>query len=297
VRLSDAPVAAAEPEQLFVESDGLRIAALDWGGGGEPLLLLHPTGFCAGLFHPLALRLRDRYRPFAIDARAHGRTDTPATPEAFSFDRIATDVLALLDHLGIDQCVALGESLGGGVGLLVDAARPGTIRHLMLCEAVAFDPAALAGRAPGPPGNGDNYMASIARKRRAVWPDRATVRASYAGRPPLDALEPDALDAYVRWGFLDRPDGSVELACAPEDEATLFEMAAREHSAPAAWAHLTDLSCQVTVLAGDDSNLPGAWFAAQAERAAAPLVVIAGGHLFIQEDTVRAEALVREHLA
>jgi pimeloyl-ACP methyl ester carboxylesterase len=290
-------VTDAEPEQLFVENEGLRIAALDWGGDGEPLLLLHPTGFCGGLFHPLALRLRDRYRPFAIDARAHGRTDTPTTLDAFSFERIAADVLTLLDHLGVERCVALGESLGGGVGLLVDATRPGAIRHLMLCEAIAFDPAALGGRMPGPPGNGDNYMATIARKRRPVWPDRATVRASYASRPPLDALEADALDAYVRWGFLDRSDGTVELACAPEDEATLFEMAAHEHSAPAAWRHLADLSCPVTVLYGDESNLPGPWFEAQAERAGAPLVVVEGGHLFVQEDTARAEALVREHLA
>jgi hypothetical protein len=41
----------------------LHIAALDWGGDGTPLLLLHPNGLCAGLFEPLALRLRDTFRP------------------------------------------------------------------------------------------------------------------------------------------------------------------------------------------------------------------------------------------
>jgi pimeloyl-ACP methyl ester carboxylesterase len=295
--LSNAGAARGEPAQLFIEREGLRIAVLDWGGDGEPLLLLHPTGFCAGLFHPLAVRLRGRYRPFAVDARAHGRSATPTTPEGFAFERIADDVVAVLDHLGVDRCVALGESLGGGVAVLVDAARPGIVRHLMLCEAIAFDAAGLGGRAPGPPGNGDNYMATIARKRRPVWPDRPTVRASYASRPPLDALEPDALDAYVRWGFLDRPDGTIELACSPDDEATLFEMALHEHSAPAAWRHLADLSCAATVLYGEGSNLPGPWFEAQAERVGRPGVVVAGGHLFLQEDTARAEALVREHLA
>ena len=54
---------------------------------------------------------------------------------------------------------------------------------------------------------GGNFMADAARKRRAVWPDRATVRESYGGRAPLDVLAPEALDAYVRWGFVDRPDG------------------------------------------------------------------------------------------
>jgi hypothetical protein len=74
-------------------------------------------------------------------------------------------------------------------------------------------------------------------------------------------------------------------------------MAAHEHSAPAAWRQLAEVSCGVTVLFGDDSNLPRSWFEAQAERAAAPGVAVAGGHLFVQEDTVRAERLVREHLA
>ena len=286
-----------EPEQLFVEREGLRIAALDWGGDGEPLLLLHPTGFCAGFFHPLAVRVRDRYRPFGVDARAHGASETPPDRDGFSFTHIAGDAVAVLDHLGIDRCVALGESLGGGVGSLVDAARPGVIRRLMLCEGIAFDRAAVAGRPPGSDGDGDNYMATIARKRRPVWPDRETVRASYASRPPLDVLEPEALDAYIRWGFVDRPDGTVELACAPEDEATLFEVAVDDEGASAAWRHLVDLSCPAVVLHGDDSNLPSPWFEAQAERAGAPLVVVSGGHFFLQEDTARAETLVREHLA
>ena len=139
-------------------------------------------------------------------------------------------------------------------------------------------------------------MATIARKRRAVWPDRATVLASYGGRPPLDVLAPEALAAYVRWGFVDRPDGQVELACPPEAEARLFELSADPTGAPAAWAHLADLNGSAVVLAGTGSDLPTEWFEAQADRAGAPFVSIDGGHFFLQEDTDRAEQLVRAHL-
>ena len=38
------------------------------------------------------------------------------------------------------------------------------------------------------------------------------------------------------------------------------------------------------------------WFRAQADRAGAPFVPIDGGHFFLQEDTDRAEQLVRTHL-
>jgi pimeloyl-ACP methyl ester carboxylesterase len=286
---------SGDPASVVVEHDGLRIAALDWGGDGEPLLLLHPTGFCAGFFDPLARRLRDTYRPIGVDLRGHGGTDAPDATHAFAYTHMADDVLVVLDHLGVPRWAALGESGGGGVAVLVDRARPGATRRLVLCEPIAFDLGAIQ-----PPNDGarrgGNFMADIARKRRPVWPDRETVRASYAGRSPLDALAPEFLDAYVRWGFVDRPDGQVELACPPEAEAQMFEVSADEDGARSAWQHLASLSCAMVLLAGESSNLPMPWFEAQAERAGAPLVRIDGGHFFLHEDLDRAEKLVREHL-
>lgn len=280
---------------MNVEHDGLTIAALDWGGDGMPLVLLHPNGFCAGLFDPLARRLRDGFRPVGVDLRGHGGTDAPATPDGYAFERMAADVVAVLDHLGIRECVALGQSLGGGVATLVDRLRPGLIGRLLLCEAIAFSWDDLPPREPGP-GDGGNFMSAIARKRRAVWPDRETVLASYASRPPLDVLAPEALAAYVRFGFVERPDGQVELACPPEVEATIFEVSGDEQGALSAWRHLGSLRAAAVVACGDRTDLPGEGFAAQAERAGAPLVTVAGGHFFLQEDTARAERLVREHL-
>jgi pimeloyl-ACP methyl ester carboxylesterase len=286
-----------EPASVVVEHDGLRIAALDWGGAGEPLLLLHPTGFCAGFFDPLARRLRDTYRPIGVDLRGHGGTDAPDFTEVhrYSFRRMAVDVLAVLDHLDVHAWCALGESGGGGVAALVDAARPNATRRLLLCEAIAFS---FDGESSPPDARVQrrNSMAEIARKRRPVWPDRETVRVSYGSRPPLDVLAPEFLDAYIRWGFVDRPDGQIELACPPLAEAMVFEVAADEDGAKAAAAHLPDLSCPAVVLAGSSSNLPTDWFRRQAELASAPFVLIDGSHFFLHEDLDRAEALVRDHL-
>jgi hypothetical protein len=50
----------------------------------------------------------------------------------------------------------------------------------------------------------------------------------------------------------------------------------------------------VTVYHGSTSYLPEPWFQAQADAAGAPLITIDGGHFFLQEDTDRAEDLVRE---
>jgi pimeloyl-ACP methyl ester carboxylesterase len=275
----------------------VSIAALDWGGDGEPLLLLHPNGFCAGFFDPLARRLLDRFRPIGVDLRGHGASESRADPDWYRYDWMAADVGAVLDELGIDEFVALGESLGGGVATFVDRQRAPGMRRVMLCEGIAFElPGDATRAAEADVGGHKNFMAEIARKRRPVWKDRDTVRASYGSRPPLDVLAPEALDAYVRWGFVDRPDGQVELACPPEVEATIFEIATHEFGAHGAFENLAHLSASAVVLCGDHSDLPMPWFEAQAERAGAEFVVVPGGHFFLQEDTDRAEALVRRYL-
>jgi pimeloyl-ACP methyl ester carboxylesterase len=203
----------------------------------------------------------------------------------------AGDVVAALEGLGLDEVVLLGESLGGGTGILVDRLRPGLVRRLLLCEAIAMP------RAGGLPGvSAENHMSEMARRRRAVWPDRATVRESYGSRPPLNVMEPAALDGYVRWGFRDRPDGKVELACPPEVEAWFFECGTRDDGAPASFDHLASLTAEVTIVSADGTDLPDGMFDAQAARAGVDLITVHGTHFFLQEDTARAAALVREHL-
>lgn len=282
---------AVEPQVLTVEHGGRTIGALDWGGDGPPLVLLHPNGFCAGVFDPLAQIVRREYRTIGIDLRGHGTSDAPTTYEECGFAAAAGDVVAVLDALGLDEVLILGESLGGGTGILVDRLRPGLVRRLLLCEPIAMP------SVDGLPGaEGENHMSAMARRRRAVWADRATVRESYGSRPPLDIMEPAALDGYVRWGFRDRPDGQVELSCPPEVEAWFFECGTRSDGAPASFEHLASLTAAVTVVSADGTDLPAGMFVAQAERAGVELLTVPGTHFFVQEDSERAAALVREHL-
>jgi hypothetical protein len=112
----------------------------------------------------------------------------------------------------------------------------------------------------------------------------------------MDVLEPAALDAYVRYGFRDRDDGTVELACAPEVEARCFEAAGEPDGATRAFVHLSQFRGAAVVAAGRRSNLPLPVFEAQAQAVAGPYLELDGGHFFPQEDTARAAALVREHL-
>lgn len=268
---------------------GVRIRVLDWGGPGPAVVLLHPNGFCAGLYEPIAEGLRGVARPIAVDLRGHGRSSAPPGAERYAFEQLATDVVAVLDGLGLRGVAGVGGSLGGAVAVLVDRIDPGRWSRLVLAEPVAFP------LADGPAAT-DNPMAAGARRRRSRFPDLSAVVDAYRDRPPLSQLAPEALEAYARWGTVEEGDG-LRLACDPEVEATVFEVSTGPAGAVAAWDHLPRLSAPTTILAGQDTFLPDV-FADQARRAGAELVTVPGGHFVLHEDTARGvELIVRYALA
>jgi pimeloyl-ACP methyl ester carboxylesterase len=265
------------PNSIGVELGGRHFAGLDWGGRGPDLLQLHPNGFCAGVFDPVARRLTDRYRCLGLDLCGQGASDPPADLDTFTMTDVAIETLVVLDALGLGAgpLHVVGQSLGGVVATLMDRERPGLIDRMVLCEAVVF-PADME-RPPDRP-----QMGEIARRRRAVWPDREAMRARFASRPPMDTFAPEALDAYLRYGVVDRPDGQVEVACPPEVEAAVFELTPTGRGSAPAWDHLPHLSARTTIVSGVDTSLPR-FFGEQAARAGVPHIEVPGQHLFVQE--------------
>lgn len=277
------------PEQVTVEREGLHIRALDWGGGGPALFLLHPNGFCGGVWAPLADRLRrdERFRPVAVDFRGHGASDRPRTRDEYAFAELADDVVAVASHLGVDEAVAAGVSLGGGVAVLVDRASPGLFTRLFLHEPIVFASSPTAVDGPSP-------MVEIARKRRVVWPDRDAMRRSYGSRPPLAELAPEVLRAYLEWGTVEQADGTVRLACDPDVEATYFELSNSRIGAMDPWHHLPDVRVPVAITAGRTTNLPAELFEQQAERASVDVRWIETGHFGPLDDLDLGERLITE---
>jgi pimeloyl-ACP methyl ester carboxylesterase len=282
------------PRLLHVVHDGLRLAVLDWGGasGARPLVLLHPNGFCAGLFDPIARRLAagGGFRPIGVDLRGHGGTDKPEPPDPYHYEGMAGDVIAVLDYLGFDDVDIVGGSLGGGVAVHIDKTQPGRARRLLLCEPIALP------NTPDSPMGDAHPMVAGALRRKVVWPSREAMIHSYGTRPPLDRLDPEALVAYVAWGTIDRPDGQVELACPPSVEAAIFGGRPARQGVHAAFEHLPELTASVAVVAGDRSFVPLERFEGVAAAAGVPLEIVTGDHFFLHEDTARGVALIEEHV-
>ncbi len=204
------------PILTVASTDGVTVAVHDLGGAeaSPPLLLCHATGFCGPVYLPLAATLAARYHVFAVDVRGHGWSTPPSNGD-FAWDRIATDVLAAVDALGLERVVAFGHSLGGAMVLFAELFRPGLVEAAYVFEPIVFPPGFSH---PG----GVNPLGVGAAKRRATFSSREEALSRYAARPPLGLLRADCLWHYVTHGFVDLPEGGVTLRCAPSSEAGVF---------------------------------------------------------------------------
>jgi pimeloyl-ACP methyl ester carboxylesterase len=90
-------------------------------GGGAPLLLIHGNGESIRSFKGQIADFARHHRVIAMDSRGQGKSELGTA--TLTYEQMAEDTNALLDHLGLRQVKVLGWSDGGIIGLLL------TIRH------------------------------------------------------------------------------------------------------------------------------------------------------------------------
>lgn len=239
-------------------SDDVVVAVHDLAGTADtahPLVLVaHATGFHGRAYLPLAAALAPRLHTVALDFRGHG--DTAAPPDwQVDWTRYGDDALAvarsLVDAPGArGGLVGFGHSKGGAALLMAVHRAPEAFRLLVLFEPIVFPPAGAGDE--GPDGDrGPSALPIGARRRRATFPSIDDAITNYASKPPLQAFDPAALDAYVRFGFRDDPDsGGVRLKCEPEHEARTFEQGGVHRT----WDLLPQIHLPVVVVAGRDGE-------------------------------------------
>jgi pimeloyl-ACP methyl ester carboxylesterase len=177
----------------FFKFEGQRLAYTEFGGGpavltpgggrgrtarsapanGRPLILLHGLLLSQEMHRPLAEELAARgNRVITLDLLGHGQSDRPRDMWRYSMAKYGAQVLALMDHLQIEQAVVMGTSLGANAALEIAARNPERLRGMviempvldngLLWSALAFTPLLVALTF------GEPAMKLLARTTRAV---------------------------------------------------------------------------------------------------------------------------------
>src|SRR6516162_11870150 len=109
--------------------NGIEISYTDSGGQGPAVVFSHGYLMDHTMFDQQVTALAPQYRVITWDQRGHGGTRA-AGP--FTYWDSAADVLALLDHLGVERAVLAGMSQGGFLSLRAALTAPDRVRALML---------------------------------------------------------------------------------------------------------------------------------------------------------------------
>jgi pimeloyl-ACP methyl ester carboxylesterase len=116
----------------MVTVDDGTVWADDSGGDGPPLVLLHPGVGDSRIWDPVLGALTAKYRVIRYDARGFGQSPAPSVK--FSLLR---DLVAVLDHYGVQRAAFVGCSQGGGSALGLALAQPGRVSALaLLCPGI-----------------------------------------------------------------------------------------------------------------------------------------------------------------
>jgi non-heme chloroperoxidase len=118
----------------YASSGRVRIHYLDFGGSGEPLVLLTGLGSSAHIFDDLAPRFTDKFRVVAITRRGHAESDHPST--GYALDTLVRDLKAVLDTLGLRRVNLAGHSIAGGEVTRFATLYPDRVARLIYLDAI-----------------------------------------------------------------------------------------------------------------------------------------------------------------
>ena len=126
------PTPAAERQGQTTTINGVELF-YEVVGEGQPLVLLHSSVGHGGYWAQQVPAFAAHYQVIVLDTRGHGRSSFADMP--YSYALLASDVIGLLDHLGIEQANVVGWSDGGTTTLELAIHHPERVRKAVIYAA------------------------------------------------------------------------------------------------------------------------------------------------------------------
>lgn len=128
-------------------------------GDGPPVVLGHGITDSSDFWYERGYveALKPKYRLVLIDFRGHGKSDKPHDPPSYATAKFASDIVAVLDDLGMKTAAYWGYSMGGRIGFAL-------ARHALeraSCFVIGGAPASTVSATGGEPGNEGPLMTAF----------------------------------------------------------------------------------------------------------------------------------------
>lgn len=129
----------AQPPSKFIELGGMQVHVRDEGprDDPEPLVLLHGLSASLHTWEGWAAELRGQRRVISMDLPGFGLTG-PSPQGDYRIEAYARFVLQLLDSMGIERCVLVGNALGGEVAWQTAWVAPKRVAKLILIDSNGY---------------------------------------------------------------------------------------------------------------------------------------------------------------
>ncbi|WP_429841782.1 alpha/beta fold hydrolase [Brevibacillus sp. FIR094] len=228
-------------EALFSQVNRLQVeeGTLEYGVTGKPdapaLLLLHGIRNTKLLFAPILPALAERYRVIAVDIRGHGNS---VSHGSFSFERIVTDLIQLLDAEQLEQVTVVAASFSAVPAQMLAIREPKRVASIVLLDGGYYS----LGEVPG--FNREKVVERLATTRFSSVEEAERQFAERYGTRVMP-------EGWMRDELLKREEGSYGYRL-PKEAFSAYFQEYTVHSQPELFRQLT---CPVLLLLADDSLL------------------------------------------
>ena len=105
-----------------IQRDGVKVYFESFGQGKTPIVFLHPWSTNRYIWANQLTAFARNHQCVVMDHRGHGMSDKPEA--GYAIGEMAADVVAVLDELGIEKAVLVGNSIGGMIAMQTNLDAP-----------------------------------------------------------------------------------------------------------------------------------------------------------------------------
>jgi pimeloyl-ACP methyl ester carboxylesterase len=206
-----------ECSEFRLDIGDVELSVTEWAGTGDPILLLHATGFHSRCWDQVVSRLPGRHI-YAADLRFHG---TSGDTGRVDWGVMTDDIRLLIDRLDLTQLVGVGHSIGGYLIARAAAQAPSRFKHLILIDPVIMSPERYT--------HFQNFAGGIqardhpVSRRKNQWRDANEMYERFKERAPFNTWQSAVLRDYCSYALGPAHEGALrQLACDPINEAGIY---------------------------------------------------------------------------